>query len=405
MEKIKLAVIIDQKISSGGGYQQSINAAMIAKKIPSNLADVIFYTTVKENIKTLKDFNIEANFINFSFLSKVRTYFYRIIKERKIISFFRLFERNNPREKIFIKDNVDLVYFLSPTSWPIDLEKTNYITTIWDLSHRDDPEFPEVRWGREFERRENNYRSILPAATAVLVDSKLSKENITNRYGVDNDRVFEMPFQASIFTRKESNFRDNDIDIKKKYELNVPYVFYPAQFWSHKNHIYILEGLKDLEVNFGLKVGAIFCGEDKGNLSHIKDCAYKLKLLERIRFIGFVPNSEMPYLYKQSIALVMPTYFGPTNLPPIEAFELGTPVLYSDLKGMRDQVEDAALMLDLSDSKTLANHLKDLIENDQIAKKLIQKGKEKIRDLNAFDHLNVLKIIIKKFIFKRKTWK
>ena len=102
MEKIKLAVIIDQKISSGGGYQQSINAAMIAKKIPINLADVVFYTTVKENIKTLKDFNIEANFINFSFLSKIRTYFYRIIKERKIISFLRLFERNNPREKIFI---------------------------------------------------------------------------------------------------------------------------------------------------------------------------------------------------------------------------------------------------------------------------------------------------------------
>ena len=30
----------------------------------------------------------------------------------------------------------------------------------------------------------------------------------------------------------------------------------------------------------------------------------------------------------------MPT-FGPTNIPPLEAFELGTPVLYPDLKGLR----------------------------------------------------------------------
>lgn len=403
MKKIKLAVILDQKISSGGGFQQSINAVMIAKKISNRLAEVVFYTTVKKNIEILKNFNVKANYIHFSFLLKLRTYFYRIIKDRNIISFFRYFEKNNPREKIFIKDNVDLIYFLSPTSWPMDLERTNYITTVWDLCHRDNPEFPEVRYDLEFDRREINYKSILPAATAILVDSSLSKENIFRRYGIDNERIFEMPFQGSIFIKDQSNF--NYVDIKKKYELSVPYVFYPAQFWAHKNHIYILEGLKDLEINFGLKVGAIFCGEDKGNLSYLKDCAHKLQLNDRIRFIGFVSNNEIPYLYKQSIALVMPSYFGPTNLPPIEAFELGTPVLYSDLKGMRDQVDDAALMLDLSDSKILANHLKDLIENDKLRENLIQKGKKKIKDLNTFDHLEVIETIIKKFIFKRKTWK
>ena len=61
-----------------------------------------------------------------------------------------------------------------------------------------------------------------------------------------------------------------DVDIKKKYKLDMPYVFYPAQFWAHKNHIYLLEGLKSLEDNFGLKVGAIFSGGDKGNLDFIK---------------------------------------------------------------------------------------------------------------------------------------
>lgn len=403
MKKIKFAVILDQKISSGGGFQQSINAVMIAKKISNRLAEVVFYTTVKKNIEILKNFNVKVNYIHFSFLLKLRTYFYRIIKDRNIISFFRYFEKSNPREKIFIKDNVDLIYFLSPTSWPMDLERTNYITTVWDLCHRDNPEFPEVRYDLEFARREINYKSILPAATAILVDSRLSKENIIRRYGIDNERIFEMPFQGSIFIKDRSNF--NYVDIKKKYKLSVPYVFYPAQFWAHKNHIYILEGLKDLEINFGLKVGAIFCGEDKGNLSYLKDCAHKLQLNDRIRFIGFVSNNEIPYLYKQSIALVMPSYFGPTNLPPIEAFELGTPVLYSDLKGMRDQVDDAALMLDLSDSKILANHLKDLIENDKVRENLIQKGKKKIKDLNTFDHLEVIETIIKKFIFKRKTWK
>ena len=48
MKKIRLGVVFDQKILSGGGYQQSVNAAVIAKQLPIDLADVIFYTTIKK---------------------------------------------------------------------------------------------------------------------------------------------------------------------------------------------------------------------------------------------------------------------------------------------------------------------------------------------------------------------
>jgi glycosyltransferase involved in cell wall biosynthesis len=54
-----------------------------------------------------------------------------------------------------------------------------------------------------------------------------------------------------------------------------------------------------------------------------------LKLENQIHFIGFVDSKEIPIIYKKSIALVMPTFFGPTNITPLEAFDLGVPVLYS----------------------------------------------------------------------------
>ena len=77
----------------------------------------------------------------------------------------------------------------------------------------------------------------------------------------------------------------------------------------------------------------------------------KYNLEDQVRFTGFVSNEEINYLYSQSLALVMPTYFGPTNIPPLEAFKLNVPVLYSDLPGLRDQVNDAALLLNLNDPK------------------------------------------------------
>lgn len=406
MKKVRLAVIFDQKLQSGGGYQQSINAALIAKSLPAELADVIFYTTEENNIKMLKQYGISANLIKFSFLSKLRIFLYRKINDRYLLNFFRFFEKNNPRENKFIEDKIDIVYFLSPTSWPIDLEKINYITTIWDMSHRDDLEFPEVRWHYEFERRENNFKSILPKALSVLVDSENSKLNIIRRYGIDYSRVNVMPFQASITTRSSSN--SNVIikqNIKKKYNLKLPFVFYPAQFWSHKNHVYILKGLKYLESEYGILIGAVFSGTDKGNLEYIREKVKNLCLTDRIYFVGFLPNEEIPEFYRQSLALVMPTYFGPTNLPPLEAFEIGTPVLYPDKKEMREQVEGAALLFDLKNFKSMAEHIKNLIGNEKFRNETIKQGKNKIEYYKSINQLKVLKTIIDDFRYKRDCWK
>ena len=57
----------------------------------------------------------------------------------------------------------------------------------------------------------------------------------------------------------------------------------------------------------------------------------------------------------------MPTFYGPTNIPPLEAFKLGTPVIYPDLDGLRDQLEGAGLLVDLHDPETLSKCLLELI--------------------------------------------
>jgi glycosyltransferase involved in cell wall biosynthesis len=404
MRKIKLGIVFDQAIYSGGGYQQSLNAVQIVKKLPKDLADVVFYTTITENIKNLRNYKIEAKFIKISIFSKIRIFFYRKIRNIYLFNFFRFFEKSNPREKIFIKDKIDIIYFLSPTSWPIDLEKTNYISTLWDLCHLDELEFPEVRCNREFERRENNYREILPKAVAILVESNSTKKKLITKYGIAEDRIYFTPFKPALATINIKNKITKSLDVKKKYNLNVPYIFYPAQFWAHKNHFYLLEGLHYLKDKFQLEIGAIFAGNDRGNLKYIKDSVKKFNLEKLIRFVGFVSNEEVAELYSQSIALIMPTYFGPTNLPPLEAFEIGVPVLYPDRGGLKDQVGDAALLIDLNDFKTMANQLKSLYFDSDLRERLIQNGKNKLNFYNSFNQVEILSTILKNFAIKKNCW-
>ena len=41
----------------------------------------------------------------------------------------------------------------------------------------------------------------------------------------------------------------------------------------------------------------------------------KFDLEEQVYFLDFVNNDDLFHLYKNSKALLMPTYFGPTNIP------------------------------------------------------------------------------------------
>ena len=182
-------------------------------------------------------------------------------------------------------------------------------------------------------------------------------------------------------------------------------MFYPAQFWAHKNHVYLIEGLLALEESCGQKVGAIFSGGDQGTRSYIEEYVINTGLQDRVRFVGFVPDHELLELYLQSIALVMPTYFGPTNLPPLEAFHLGVPVLYPDLDGLRDQVDDAALLMDLSDPESMALHLSNLLSDSDLRNKLVAAGFRRAAYFDSFDRIGLLKKIISDFRYRRLCWK
>jgi glycosyltransferase involved in cell wall biosynthesis len=407
MTPIRLAVIFDQQIKTGGGYQQALNAALLTRQLSPERVKPVYFTTLKGNIETLSSYGIEALYLRLSLVEKVWMHLRSLFQHPKLFNILQRIESLNAFEISLFQQKIDLVYFLSPSVLACYLERLNYITTVWDLCHRDDIEFPEVRWSRVFESREKNYCTILPRAAAIIVDSNSGKSNVVLRYGIDEERVHVIPFEAAQSVRiSENDYESGYIDIRKKYHLDCPYVFYPAQFWAHKNHVYLLEGLKELEQRHGLKVGAIFSGSDQGNLNYIQQYVKKLSLRDRVRFAGFVPNEEMPYLYRQSLALVMPTYFGPTNLPPLEAFALGVPVLYPDKAGLREQVGNAALLLDLKKPMTMADHLRALITDKNLRDHLIKAGRQSSMIAQSQnDKVRVLESIVEEFRWRRICWK
>ena len=410
MKRFVLAVFFDHTIEAGGNFQQSLNNIFLANRLISSEIDVKIITTKKENVRILKEHGLKSFLYSPNIFSRVLMRF----RETSSILVYRLlclFSKKNHFEKFLEEKKIDLIYFVSDSYFANYVHSINFIYTLFDLCHRDNPEFPEVRNNRIFEFRESQFRKNLSRAIAVLVESELGKKNALHRYKLDDHRVHFFPIEPA-FTINSKKFQQDDktknkhIDIKKKYDLKYDYIFYPAQFWAHKNHIYILKALDILKKESSMSLGAIFSGSDQGNLTYIKDMTKKYNLEDQVRFTGFVSNEEINYLYSQSLALVMPTYFGPTNMPPLEAFKLNVPVLYSDLPGLRDQVNDAALLLNLKDPKSLVINIKKLLNSDELRNFLITKGKLRYDEIvSRSNNFDTLKKIIENFKAQRDCWK
>src|SRR5262249_13423975 len=116
------------------------------------------------------------------------------------------------------------------------------------------------------------------------------------------------------------------------------------------------------------------------------------------------PAEDVPPLYQGAAALVMPTYGGPTNLPPLEAVTLGCPVIYSDLPEFREQMGDAALYCDLNDVSNLANHLAALMRDPALVERLRNDGFKLAAEIANIDYSKLLKPLLDNYAYVRRRW-
>jgi glycosyltransferase involved in cell wall biosynthesis len=267
-----------------------------------------------------------------------------------------------------------------------------FVMAIHDLQHRLQPEFSEVSAGGEGQRREYLFRNGARYATLLLADSEIGKEDILNCYrefGITADRIKVLPFLPASYLPGYVSENERR-QVRETYALPEQYLFYPAQFWPHKNHARIVRALALLKREYELLIPIVLSGSHTNEFREqtfqdVQSLARELDVDNQVNYIGYVPDEHMAGLYAEGTALVMPTFFGPTNIPILEAWSFGCPVVTSDIRGVRDQAGDAAILVDPRSVASIAEGIRSVWVDHALRCNLAERGRQRLAQYTPAD--------------------
>jgi glycosyltransferase involved in cell wall biosynthesis len=306
----------------------------------------------------------------------------------------------NQLEQSIRSQAIDIVWFLTP---PGIVVSAPFITVVWDLEHRVSPYFPEVSvTGWTWDAREELYRTVLPRAARVLTGTQAGKNEILRFYALDPKNVEVVPFPVPAMA--VGGHDDCLPNIREKYGIKRDFVVYPAQFWPHKNHVNLLMALPVLKRIHGLDIDMVFTGRDMGNVGHVLRTIDELALSDQVHLLGFVPREDLEALYRNATALTYASFFGPDNVPPLEAFALGCPVVASRVAGAVEQLGEAAVLFDPTDPHDIARAIASVHRDRELREKLLRQGAKIASERTSESYVAQICRILDDFEPIRRCW-
>ncbi len=371
----------DMLPQEGGAYTYIHSLVKLLDEERFEGTDIVFLTYKKQSHPV--NLNKEVIYLNEHFTKP--TFFLKLV--RKMLKNSRsanayLSRLINKRvSKLITGFGIDYVYYLNQAQR--ELEGVPFIATNWDIAHLSLSTFAEFSENGQLEKRKQWYNTDLKKAALIAVESEAGKEELIRYLQIAPDKIVVVPF----FIRKQMATIPTGAaqEVLKNYGLETEgYFYYPAQYWKHKNHITLIKAFNIFRDTGKQGIRLVLSGSDKGELTAIKQYIAEQDLTDQVLCLDFIPEMEKEVLLSHALSLVMPTFLGPTNLPPLEALEYGIPSICSDLRGHREMLGDSALYFDPSSSVELAQALV-LMSQPAIRKELKDKM-EAVKESSVFNY-------------------
>jgi glycosyltransferase involved in cell wall biosynthesis len=229
-------------------------------------------------------------------------------------------------------------------------------------------------WQRAW--RHQVHAQLLRRAGRVICESQYVKTDIIRLFGVAEDRTVVItapPLRQFLADETEDQLQA----VRIRLQLPEKFLFYPAQFWVHKNHLRLIEAFREVVTEVpDLKL--VLTGKKREEYDVVMSAIKKFGLTERVCHLGYVEENDLNAIYKLAMALVMPSLFESVSIPIYEAFQVGTPVAASGILAIPEQVGDAGLLFDPESVDSIKVAILRIVKDLETARLLGRRGRDRM---------------------------
>jgi glycosyltransferase involved in cell wall biosynthesis len=295
---------------------------------------------------------IEAEFRHYSFAEQ-----YKLPK---------LLESLRPEVTHFVHFNVPVTY------------KKPYVVTIHDLlMHRQKGLSATTLPAPIYYLKRLGYKGVFASAVRnskkIIVPSKAVKEEILNYYQVPPEKVSVTYEGIDSLPASQSEKK-----VLEKYKLmRGQYFIYTGNAYPHKNLERAIEATSLLNKRIEKKyVFAIVCARNIF-VQRLEKKIARAKAKDFVKNLGFVPDSELGALYKNSVAFLYPSLSEGFGLPGLEAILSGTLPIVSNIPVLKEIYKDNAVYFNPYDFSSIEKAMEDVLSMDtEVRAEFIIKGQE-----------------------------
>lgn len=282
----------------------------------------------------------------------------------------RFTSRQSSMGKSLTAQGVDLLFcpFTAPSYAEGNIPT---VSVVLDLQHRELPQFFSLH---EIGLRNDFMAKLTRKADRIICISEYTRKTVLKHLEIPPERTHAVPI--SIQTRLSRPEAEKSVEYLKDFGVaERPYMFYPANFWPHKNHSMLLTAYgMFLARNPDSPIDLVFTGALNGGEDVIKQAVMQMGLEKRVHFLGFVPEEKLAAVWFGCEFLIFPSLYEGFGIPVLEAMSIGKPVLCSDRTSLPEVAGDAALYFDPRKPEALVKCIEKIMSDASLRTILVEKG-------------------------------
>lgn len=259
---------------------------------------------------------------------------------------------------------------------------TNYDLPLWGASVRvvtfHDLSlllYPETHEARLVERGRRRLPLIAHKASVIITPSESVRREVSEHLHVSAEKIVAIPEAARSFFRPLPF--EETLETRKRLGVEDDFLLFVGTIEPRKNLMTLVRALEDALRSTDLRPQLVIAGRRGWLSDELFSYIDRAGLQERIRFTGYVTESELRALYSSCLISIYPSLYEGFGLPTLEAMACGAPVITSRIPSMEETVSDAALLFNPESVNELAEAIARLLKNESERRALSEAGKRR----------------------------